>query len=99
MARVPTASLGRVRGTRLDLCLSAVQKDLLEHVAMLSGQSLSEFVVASAEEAAHRVMRERATISLTREEQVEFVRALLRPAPPSARLREAAAVYKKARSA
>ncbi len=67
---------------------------MLQHVAALSGRTLSEFVVASPEEADAKLIRERETISLTRKEQIAFVTALLEPSAPSARLRNAAAKYR-----
>ena len=71
------------------------QKARLQQAAALSGRTLSEFVVASAQEAAARVIQEHETIRLSRSEQVAFVTALLNPAPPNARLKRAAALYRK----
>jgi uncharacterized protein (DUF1778 family) len=51
-------------------------------------------VVASAQEAAARVIREHETIRLLRAEQLAFVNALLKPRAPTARLRKAAAKYR-----
>ncbi len=82
------------RVARLEARVTTDQKALLQHAATLSGRTLSEFVVASAEEAAARLIQERETIRLTRKEQVAFVTALLDPAPARARLRKAAAKYR-----
>ncbi len=49
----------------------------------------------SAHEAASRIIQEHETIRLGRAEQIAFVRALLDPPPPNARLRKAAATYRK----
>ena len=83
------------QGTRLEARISVQQKTVLQQAAALSGRTLSEFVVASAQEAASRVIQEHETIRLSRTEQIAFVSALLNPPPPNERLRKAAAVYRK----
>lgn len=82
------------RGARLEARLSPVQKGLFQRAADLSGRTLSEFVIKSAEDAAERVVREQAVIRLSPEDQTAFVKALLDDAAPSPRLRQAAAAYK-----
>jgi len=71
------------------------QKAVLQQAATLSGRTLSEFIVASAQEAASRVIQEHETIRLSRAEQMAFVTALLNPPAPNERLRQAAAAYRK----
>ncbi len=83
---------GRV--ARLEARVTTDQKRMLQHAAALSGRTLSEFVVASAREAAAKVIQAHETIRLTREEQIAFVSALLNPPPPNARLRRAASKYR-----
>ena len=83
------------RGARLEARISVQQKIVLQQAATLSGRTLSEFVVASAQEAASRIIQEHETIRLGRAEQIAFVGALLDPPPPNARLRKAAATYRK----
>ena len=83
------------RCAHLEIRLSAEQKTMMQRAAVLSGRTLREFVVASAQEAADRVIREHETIRLSRAEQVAFVSALLDPPAPNARLRKAAAAYRK----
>ncbi len=83
------------RGARLEARVSVQQKAVLQQAAALSGRTLSEFVVASAQEAARRVIQEHETVRLGRTEQIAFVRALLKPPPPNARLLKAAAAYRK----
>ena len=82
------------RGARLEARVSATQKSLLQQAAALSGRTLSEFVVASAQDAARRVIAEHESIRLSREEQLAFVKALLNPPQPNARLKRAAKVYR-----
>jgi uncharacterized protein (DUF1778 family) len=51
-------------------------------------------VVASAQDAARRVITEHESILLSREEQLAFVKALLNPPEPNARLKRAAKTYR-----
>jgi uncharacterized protein (DUF1778 family) len=83
------------RSARLEARISVEQKAALQHAASLLGRTLSEFVVASAQEAASRVIQEHAVVRPSRSEQVAFVNALLDPPKPNARLRQAAAAYRK----
>jgi len=82
------------RDARLEARISVEQKAVLQQAAALSGRTLSEFVVASAQEAATRVIQEHETIRLSRAEQIAFVTALLDPPAPNARLCQAAATYR-----
>jgi uncharacterized protein (DUF1778 family) len=82
------------RDARLEARVSAAQKSLLQQAAALSGRTLSEFVVASAQDAARRVIAEHESIRLSREEQLAFVQALLQPVEPNARLERAAKAYR-----
>lgn len=86
---------GKVRDARLEARVTAEQKALLQRAATLSGRSLSEFIVASAQEAAVRLIEEHETIRLSRADQIAFVTALLDPPAPSERLRRAAADYRR----
>lgn len=88
----PTAS--KVRGSRIGAWVSYAQKALLQRAAQLSNCSLSEFVVASAQQAADRIIQEHEAIQLTRAEQIAFVSALIDPPKPNARLRQAAEKYR-----
>ena len=82
------------RAARLEARMTTAQKALLQHAATLSGRTLSEFVLASAQEAAAKVIQEYEIIRLSRSEQVAFVTALLKPRAPNARLRNAAEKYR-----
>jgi uncharacterized protein (DUF1778 family) len=89
-----TETDAKTRAARLEARMTTEQKALLQRAAALSGRTLSEFVLASAQEAASRVIREHEIIRLSRTEQVTFVTALLKPRAPNARLRKAAAKYR-----
>ena len=82
------------RGARLEARVSARQKSLFQQAAALSGRTLSEFVVDSAQEEATRVIEAHETIRLTHAEQEAFVTALLNPPAPNERLQRAAREYR-----
>jgi uncharacterized protein (DUF1778 family) len=82
------------RDARLEVRVSLAQKGLLQRAAVLSGRTLSEFIVASAQDAARLVITEHESIRLSREEQRAFVEALLQPPEPNARLKRAAMAYR-----
>lgn len=84
----------KARGSRLEARVSNEQKALFQQAAMLSTRTLSEFVVASAQEAAVRIIEAHETIRLSREEQIRFVQALLNPPEPNDRLRQAGVQYR-----
>ena len=83
------------RGARLEARISGEQKAFLQQAATLSGRTLSEFVVASAQEVATRVIQEHDTIRLSQAEQLAFVSALLDPPAVNSRLQQAVADYRK----
>ena len=83
------------RGARLEARISPTQKSVLQRAAALSGRTLSEFVVASAHEAAAKLIQEHERIRLSRAEQTAFVKTLLAPPAPGSALRKAVAIYKK----
>jgi uncharacterized protein (DUF1778 family) len=70
------------------------KKALFEEAADLTGRSLTEFVVSSAEEVATRTVREHEVLTLSGRDRRVFVEALLKPNPPNKRLRQAARRYK-----
>ena len=84
----------KLRAERLEARISGEKKAVLQHAAELSGRTLSEFVVESAQAAALLVIQEHENIRLNQAEQIAFVTALLNPAAPNDRLRKAAANYR-----
>lgn len=95
MTRAGTPVADNTRGARLEVRISPAQKGVLQRAAALSGCTLWEFVVASAHEAASKVIEDHELIRLSRAEQAAFVKSLLAPRAPGAALRKAAAAYKK----
>lgn len=78
---------------RLEARLPADVHALLKRAAEIQGRTLTDFVVASAHEAAVRVIGEVQAIRLTAEESRRFAEALLEPREPTADLRAAARRY------
>jgi uncharacterized protein (DUF1778 family) len=76
---------------RLDARLSTEQKALLQRAADLSGRSLTEFVISSAQAAAEETIRSHQVIELTTRASEAFAATLLNPPPPNKRLQAAAA--------
>lgn len=68
---------------RLAARLSAEQKQLIEHAAALSGLSLTDFVVQSAQAAAEEVIQRREVIRLSAQDSAAFADALLNPPEPN----------------
>jgi len=80
-----------IRDARLEARVPRETKALWERAAAVQGRKVTEFVVSSASEAAHRILRESELSSLTRLDRIAFVEALLNPPAPNKRLRKAAA--------
>ena len=78
----------------LEAQLTQEQKELLLEAAQMSGFSLTEFVVASALEAAKRMIQEQAVLKLSKQDREVFVNALLNPPEPGEKLRDSAKRYK-----
>jgi len=92
--QVASESEAKPRTARLEARLSGKQKALLQQAAELSGRTLSDFVISSAEEVAARVIQDHETVRLNQAEKLAFVNALLDPPAPGARLLQAATNYR-----
>jgi uncharacterized protein (DUF1778 family) len=79
---------------RIDARLPAETKQMLERAAVITGVSLSDFVISKAFEAATTIVREHDTWMLNRRQSKAFVDALLHPPQPNAVLRDAARRYR-----
>jgi uncharacterized protein (DUF1778 family) len=86
---------GRARAERLEARLTADQKSLVEHAAALQGRTVTDFVLASVQDAARRVIEEHRRLDLSRRDSEAFVRALLNPPPVNDRLRETVRRYRR----
>lgn len=76
-----------LKGARIELKTSKDLKDILNSAVSLTGQNLTSFVLASAEERAREVLSRYQSLSLTHNEQVNFMRALENPGMPNQNLR------------
>ncbi len=74
---------------RLEARLPVTVHSLLKEAADLQGRSLSDFVVASAREAAEKAIARNGEIELSQSEQKRFAEALLKPASVAPALRKA----------
>ena len=90
--RVEEKPPGRIH--RFDARLNEDQKKLLQRAADLEGRSLTDFVLRSAEAAAERTIRERATLVLSVRDTETFVQTILNPPPPGRVLRKAFRQYR-----
>jgi uncharacterized protein (DUF1778 family) len=84
------------RRERFEARLPAEQKAFLERAAALNGQTLTEFIISSAQRAAEQTVREREVLVLSARDSQALVDALLNPPEPNAALRRAAERYRAA---
>ncbi len=81
------APQAKSKSERLEARIPASVKAILARAASMQGRSLTDFVVGSATEAAHRVIRESELLALSERDQIAFARAVSRPARPTAAMR------------
>jgi uncharacterized protein (DUF1778 family) len=94
MASTSTRSKApRARAERLEARVTRKQKALFQRAAEMQGRTLTDFVIASAQDAALRTIEQHQIIRLTAEQSRIFADALLNPRPPSKKLRDAARRY------
>ena len=78
----------RLRAERLEARITVAQKALIEHAAALQGRSVTDFVLASVQEAASRAIDDHQRLTLSVRDGRAFVQALVSPAPLNERLGE-----------
>jgi uncharacterized protein (DUF1778 family) len=66
----------------------------LKRAAEIQGRSLTDFVVAAADEAACRAIEQTEIIRLSREDQLQIAKAIINPPKPGPALRRAARRYR-----
>jgi len=81
--------LDEKKTARLETRLPVAIHSLLKEAADLQGRSLSDFVVASAREAAEKTIARSSEIQLSMSEQKRFAEALLNPPSVAPALRKA----------
>lgn len=84
----------RPRAERLEARVSREQKELFVRAAELQGRSLTDFLVASAQEAAIETVRTQNALRLSERDRQTFVSALLASPAPAKRLEQAAKRYR-----
>ena len=77
------------RTARLEARITPEALAVVRRAAEIQGRSLSDFVVAAAQEAAQRTVTEVEVIRLSREAQEKFVDLLLNPPPVAPALKKA----------
>lgn len=73
----------QTRSERIEARITPDTLAIVRRAAELEGRSVSEFVVAAAEQAARKALEDERTIRLNAAEQARFVEALLQPPPPA----------------
>ncbi|TGQ91270.1 DUF1778 domain-containing protein [Mesorhizobium sp. M8A.F.Ca.ET.208.01.1.1] len=85
----------QTRTARIEARISPDMLSVVKRAAEIQGRSVSDFVVAAAQEAAQRTIEETAIIRLSIEDQRTLVEAILNPPEPNEALRKAADAYKR----
>jgi uncharacterized protein (DUF1778 family) len=73
----------RSRSARIEARIAPEALAVVRRAAEIQGRSISDFVVAAAQEAARKTVAEVEVIRLSREAQEQFVELLLNPPSPS----------------
>lgn len=81
------------RTSRIEARISPDALLVVKRAAELQGRSLSDFVVAAAQDAALRAIEEATLIRLSMEDQTRFAELLLNPPEPSDALKRAKAAH------
>jgi len=82
------------RTARLEARIAPDALAIVKRAAELEGRSVSDFVVAAAQEAARRIIEETQLIRLSVDDQRAFVDAILNPPAPNDAMRRAAAAHR-----
>lgn len=82
------------RTARLEARIAPEALAIVRRAAEIQGRSVSDFVVAAAQEAAQKTVSEVEVIRLSRAAQEQFVKVLTRPPAPNAALKKAFARHR-----
>jgi uncharacterized protein (DUF1778 family) len=77
------------RTARIEARIAPEALAIVKRAAEIQGRSISDFVVAAAQEAAQRAIEETQVIRLSVEDQRAFAEAILHPPAPTPALRRA----------
>ena len=83
------------RSGRLEARIHPDTLTLVKRAAEIQGRSVSDFVVAAAEQAARAAIEEHQIIRLSVEDQIRFAEMLLNPPRPNAALERARDAHKR----
>jgi uncharacterized protein (DUF1778 family) len=84
-----------LRGERVEIRMTRMQKREIERAAKLRGTSLTDFILNAVQPAATEAIREFEVLQLRNEDREVFVAALLNPPEPNGALKAAAARHKR----
>jgi uncharacterized protein (DUF1778 family) len=84
-----------IRTARIEARISPDALAIVKRAAEIQGRSVSDFVVAAAQEAAHRTIEETQIIRLSVEDQRALAEAILNPPEPAPALVRAAEQYRR----
>ena len=84
----------RVRSARLEARIAPEALAAVRRAAQIQGRSVSDFVVAAAQEAARRAIEDAQVIRLSVADQRAFAAAILDPPEPTAAMRRAVARHR-----
>jgi uncharacterized protein (DUF1778 family) len=86
--------MSQVRTSRIEARIAPETLMIVKRAAELQGRSVSDFVVAAAQEAASRAIEEAQIIRLSVEDQRAFTETIVNPQAPTAGLLNAAEAYR-----
>ena len=81
------------KNARLEARITGEQKELIERAAAYEGRSVSDFVVATVQEAAKTVIQEHELLRLNSSQSRAFVETLFNAPEPNEALQQAADEY------
>jgi uncharacterized protein (DUF1778 family) len=84
-----------IRSARIEARISPEMLTVVKRAAEIQGRSVSDFVVAAAQEAAQRTIEETAIVRLSVEDQRLMMDAVLNPPDPNEALRKAFESHKR----
>ncbi len=85
----------QTRSARIEARISPDGLAIVKRAAEIQGRSLSDFVVAAAQEAAYRTIEETEIIRLSAEDQRIFAEAILNPPPLAPAMERAIERYRR----
>jgi len=83
------------RTTRVEARIAPEGLDFVRRAAEIQGRSVSDFLVVSALDAAHRTIEDAQIIKLSIDDQQKFAKALLKPLALSPAMKRALTAHKK----